>query len=85
MSDDINDRFFDPEDYRASAAMRGGKPQSELAPAPGSVASAYRVKKRESDGRWCIYLRRYNCVVAEFGDGNQYDAMVIKEILDDIK
>lgn len=28
MSDDVNDRFFDPEDYRASAALRG-KPVRE--------------------------------------------------------
>jgi hypothetical protein len=60
-----------------------GKPPSasSFVPAPGSVASPYAVKQRK-DGVWCIYMRRYNCVVAEFGKANRYDAEVIGAILD---
>lgn len=47
-----------------------------------SVASPYTVRQRESDGVWCIYMRQYNCVVAEFGKPNRYDAETIGAILD---
>lgn len=53
-----------------------------LSPARGSVASPYTVKQRDTDGVWCIYLRRYNCVIAEFGKGTAMDAKTIKAILD---
>jgi len=38
--------------------------------------------KQRKDGVWCIYMRGYNCVVAEFGKANRHDAEVIGEILD---
>ena len=44
--------------------------------------STYIVKERESDGVWCIYYRKYNVVVAEFGKANKLDAEAIKSILE---
>jgi hypothetical protein len=42
----------------------------------------YEVRKRPSDKKWCIYLRKYNVVIAVFVDGCNNDAQKIRKILE---
>lgn len=61
------------------AERRRPKPSSS---AQGSAASSNYTVRERGDGVWCIYLRKYNVVVAEFSKGCASAAQEIKAMLD---
>jgi len=56
--------------------------QGPFAEPAGSVATSNYVVRERGDGVWCIYLRQYNVVVAEFSKGCASSVQEIKAILE---